>query len=42
MVCRDFLKILIEFEERLIFQGLRGVFGWYEVIFGVVGMGEKH
>ena len=35
-----FLKILSEFEERLILLGLRGVFGGIVVIFGGVEMGE--
>ena len=31
----------VEFDGMLYFQGLDGIFEWYDVIFGVVGMGEN-
>ena len=30
----------VEFDEMLYFQGFEGILGWYEVIFGLVEMGE--
>ena len=37
----NFLKILSEFEERLILLGFEGIFRWNWVIFGVVGMAKN-
>ena len=37
----DFLKILSEFEERLILLGFEGIFGWNWMIFGDAEMGEN-
>ena len=35
------MVFLVEFERSFIFQGFDGIFEWYEVIFGVVGMGKN-
>ena len=35
------MVFLVEFEKSFIFQGVDGVFEWYEVIFSVVGSGEN-